>query len=162
MDIFKDGEPDQLAAAEVEAFLCPDPIDLTGMYRTANGATLELASRAQADALAQRLVAGGWTASVRDIWPRYSFTCPPNIAQRLTTEQIMRGFTMRNRNLPDDSLRFVSRYVVPEEEGPTRTLFWVDVNPRAVDELRRVEFWLRTTVGFVRLKEVPHRRQANQ
>ena len=68
---------------------------------------------------------------------------------------------MRNANLPEDALRFVSRHVVPGEAGPSRTLFWVDVNPGALDELRRVEFRLRTTVGFVRLHEVPRRGQTN-
>ena len=93
------------------------------------------------------------------IWPRYSFTCPPNLAARLTDQQIVDGLLMRNNRLPRGALQLKSSYVVPDEEGSTRKLFWVDVDPSAIEYLRSVDFLLRTAFMAVRLKEAPRRRR---
>jgi len=178
MTVHKQGEGsgaiDLIARA---LFMIPGHIRITALLPRPDGAIVEAEDSESAETVRSVLVTQGWTVSIDQVWARYEFTVPAQLAGHrpddsgLDPATLVRGLLLRNRHngLPPESIRHVShRWIqLPDRSnsgGPStgearqRLRIWVDVSPEAEEYLRVHGFLLETLVAAIRLRKAPRSR----
>ena len=161
-----------------QLFMVPDHIRVTALLPRPDGAIVEVADSSSADRVRTALTNQGWTVDISQIWARYEFTVPAQLAgtnpnhSGLDAITLVRGLTLRNRHngLPADSLRYVSHHwdllnAGGNSGGPSsgesryRLRIWVDVSPEGEEFLRNHGYLLETLVAALRLRRASRNRQ---
>ena len=158
--------------------MIPDLIRVTALLPRPDGAIVETEDSASAETVRDVLARQGWTVRLDQVWARYHFTVPTQLAGHrehdtgLDPATLVRGLLLRNRHngLPADSIRYVSHHwdQLPARGNPggssndgsrQRLRIYVDVSPEAEEYLRVHSFLLQTLVAAIRLRRAPRNRQ---
>ena len=161
-----------------QLFMVPEHIRVTAILPRPDGAIVEVADSSSAETVRAALSNQGWTVDIDQIWARYEFTVPAQLAgtnpnhSGLDAITLVRGLTIRNRHngLPGDSLRYVSHHwdllnAGGNSGGPStggsrhRLRIWVDVSPEGEVFLREHGYLLETLVAAIRLRRASRNRQ---
>jgi hypothetical protein len=155
-------------------FVIRPVFDVLALRPITDGARIEVADRAAIDSIRTTMGPQGWVATVEQIWPRFHFLAPGQLAgygpanPGLDASTIARTLALRNTalwGLPADSVRYAGHTweaAQGEGQGSTGTVrqrlrIWVDVSPECEDYLAQRGFYMTTLAGVVRLRSAPRR-----
>ena len=170
-----DGDAHNVAARSL--FVITPVFDVLSLRPVPDGARIEVADRTAIDSVRRAMGSQGWTVTLEDIWSRFHFLAPRQLAglgpdsphgQGLDPTTIVRTLALRNSalwGLPPDSVRYAGSNweAVPEDgqgsSGVTRRRLriWVDVSPECEAYLAQHGYFLTTLAGAVRLRRAPRR-----
>ena len=155
-------------------FVIRPVFDVLALRPITDGARIEVADRSAIDSIRTAMGPQGWRATVEQIWPRFHFIAPGQLAgygpanPGLDASTIVRTLALRNTalwGLPADSVRYAGHTweaAQGEGQGSTGTVrqrlrIWVDVSPECEDYLAQRGFYMTTLAGVVRLRSAPRR-----
>ena len=170
-----EGDAHNVAARSL--FVITPVFDVLSLRPVPDGARIEVADRTAIDSVRRAMGSQGWTVTLEDIWSRFHFLAPRQLAglgpdstigQGLDPTTIVRTLALRNSalwGLPADSVRYAgSNWETAPEEGQgssgatrRRLRIWVDVSPECEEYLARHGFFMTTLAGAVRLRRAPRR-----
>ena len=141
-----------------ELLFCPE-VSVTALRALGGGVVLETAT-AEAATIAKRYLEGkGYRAlQPTKLGIRAFFKVPENY-KNIDPKDLVRALCLRNQKhgLGEDSLQFVStnrRMIGAEPGGKEVTRHWVDIDPAAVEVLKRTSWHIETTSSTIRIHPV--------
>ena len=131
-------------AARLLFVVCP-VFDVLALRPVTDGARIEVADQTAIDSIRAALGTQGWEVTLEEIWARYHFLAPGQLAgftpdqAGLDPSTIVRTLALRNTalwGLPPDSVRYAGHNWESAQEGQgstgstrQRLRIWVDISP---------------------------------